>query len=67
MIRMANAASQQAVEVGKERLREFLESAEPRGAPVRMSGRSEGEAIGMSTLDGRGKKVSVEEEDDDEI
>ncbi|KAI9834461.1 MAG: Dynamin-like GTPase that mediates homotypic ER fusion [Phylliscum demangeonii] len=28
MLRMANAASQQAVEVGKERLRDFLESAE---------------------------------------
>ena len=57
MIRMADAATKQAIEVGKERLREFLESQE--GTGVRRSGallhkgRSE---------DGRGKK---EDEDVD--
>ena len=37
MARMANAASQQAVDVGKERLREFLEMSETGRAAVEMS------------------------------
>lgn len=42
MIRMANAASQQGVEVAKERLREFLESppASAERKPIAMSGQS---------------------------
>ena len=46
MLRMANAASQQAVEVGKDRLREFLDAPPPAGARPRrqampMSGSSD--------------------------
>ncbi|KAI9679204.1 MAG: Dynamin-like GTPase that mediates homotypic ER fusion [Caeruleum heppii] len=39
MLRMANGASQQAVEVGKERLREFLEMSDTGRQAVAMSGR----------------------------
>ena len=35
MLRMANAASQQAVEVGKDRLRDFLDTPAPAGARPR--------------------------------
>jgi hypothetical protein len=38
MARMANAASTQAVEVGKERLRDFLESSESGRQAMAMSG-----------------------------
>ena len=38
MIRMSNAASQQAIEVGKERLREFLESSDTGRQAMAMSG-----------------------------
>ena len=38
MLRMANAASQQAVEAGKERLREFLEQSDTGRRAVAMSG-----------------------------
>jgi len=66
MIRMANAASAQAVEVGKERLREFLESSDTGRQAMAMSGR-DSDGISMNTLDSRGKKKAVEDEEDDEI
>ena len=61
MIRMVNAASQQAVEVGKERLREFLENSEA----SRQVARSQS-AIAMSSGDGiaminQGKSARSEE------
>jgi hypothetical protein len=63
---MANAASAQALEVGKERLREFLESSETGRQAVAMSGR--GASIGMDRLDRGGKKaVKSESDDEDEI
>lgn len=69
---MSSAAYIQALDIGKEKLREFLETSETGRQAVAMSGQQEkiGEAIGMQSLDGRGKKVKVEagaEEDDDEI
>jgi len=68
MLRMANAASAQAVEVGKERLREFLESSEAGRQTMAMSGRNS-ESISLDPLDSRGRRkvVEEEEEDDDEI
>ncbi len=70
MLRMANAASQQALEVGKERLREFLEQSDTGRQAMAMSGRKEKEdGIAMRSLDGEGrrKKRGVEEDEDEEI
>lgn len=69
MIKMANAASQQAVEVGKERLREFLENSDPARQAVAMGGRGDSDGISLNTLDSRGKRriPSAEEEEDDDI
>lgn len=67
MIRMANAASSQAVEIGKEKLREFLESSEGRREAIGMKPRADSDSISLNTLDSRGKKMRVEEDEDDEI
>ena len=57
MARMANAASQQALEVGKERLREFLESSDTGRQAMAMSSRSRrGEEIGLEDLTREGRK-----------
>ena len=66
MIKMANAASQQAIEVGKERLREFLENSDAARQAVAMGGRDT-DGISLNTLDSRGKRrfPTAEEEDDD--
>lgn len=68
MARMANAASQQGLEVGKERLRAFLENSEAGRQAVAMSGRdsSRHEDIRMDRLNGDGKK-RLEEDDLDDI
>ncbi|PSN67816.1 root hair defective 3 GTP-binding protein [Corynespora cassiicola Philippines] len=69
MARMANAASQQAVEVGKERLREFLESSESGRRAMAMSdqqSRRRGyEDVKMDNLNGDGKKRAEEDDLDD--
>jgi hypothetical protein len=64
MARMANAASAQALEVSKERLREFLESSESGRQAMAMSGN---ENIRMDRLNGNGKKKEEEVEDLDDI
>jgi hypothetical protein len=67
MARMANAASSQALEVGKERLRDFLESSESGRQAMAMSGNQpRDEGVRMDRLNGDGKK-KVEEEDLDDI
>lgn len=63
---MANAASAQAVEIGKEKLRDFLESSETGRQALAMKGRDD-DSISLNTLDSRGKKKSAEEDDDDDI
>ena len=66
MLRMANAASQQAVEVGKDRLRAFLEQSDTGRQAMAMSGRSlDGQGIGLDSLDAHGKKRSVAAHEDD--
>jgi protein SEY1 len=60
MIRMSQAAADQALVIGKEKLREFLENTDTGRQAMAMSGREE---VPLSRLDGRGKKVA---EDDDE-
>jgi len=65
MLKMTNAASQQALEEGKKRLREFLESSDTGRQAIAMSGRDD---IGMQKLNGSGRKMaSTADDDDDEI
>jgi hypothetical protein len=68
MARMANAASVQALDIGKERLRDFLESSESGRQAMAMSGQQPSgnrsrrdDGIRMDRLNGDGK------EDDDDI
>ncbi len=67
MLRMANAASTQAVEIGKEKLREFLENSETGRQAIGMKERYDNDNISLNTLDSRGKRKPVVEDDDDEI
>lgn len=65
MARMANAASAQAVDIGKEKLREFLESSEAGRQAMAASGNQTRDDIRMDRLNGDGKKKEVEEDLDD--
>jgi len=70
ILQMSTAAYKQALDIAKDKLREFLENSETGRQAVAMSGQQEkiGEAIGMQDLDAKGKRVATEaEEDDDEI
>ncbi|KAL9104882.1 MAG: hypothetical protein Q9163_000199 [Psora crenata] len=64
MLQMANAASAQALQEGKKRLREFLEASETGRQAIAMEGRRSAEDIRMSKLNGVGRKI---EEEDEEI
>ena len=59
MLRMANAASQQAVEVGKDRLREFLDA-----PPPAIGARPRRQAMSMSVSSGEKQDVGEEIEMD---
>lgn len=61
MYQMANAASAQALEEGKKRLREFLEESNAGRQAMAMSGQDD---VQMRKLNGHGK-AAVEEEDDE--
>ncbi|KAK4693900.1 protein SEY1, partial [Lecanoromycetidae sp. Uapishka_2] len=63
MYQMANAASAQALEEGKKRLREFLEESNTGRQAVAMSGQ---EDIVMRKLNGHGKAVTTAGDDEDE-
>jgi len=75
IIRMSTAAYQQALVIGKEKLREFLENTDTGRQAMAMSGRENGrprnrdaDDISLHTLDGDGKrKVGGLEEDDDDL
>lgn len=60
---MANAASAQALEEGKKRLREFLEESNAGRQAMAMGGHDD---VQMRKLNGHGK-AAVQEEEDDEI
>lgn len=62
MYQMANAASAQALEEGKKRLREFLEASEGGRQAMAMSGQDD---VQMSKLNGHGKEARAADEDDD--
>ena len=61
MYQMANAASAQALEEGKKRLREFLEESNAGRQAIAMSGQDD---VRMRKLNGHGKAVVEEEEDE---
>lgn len=62
MLQMTNAASQQALEEGKKRLREFLEASDTGRQAIAMSGQDD---IHMQRLNGHGKTAPREDEEDD--
>ncbi|MCJ1423322.1 Dynamin-like GTPase that mediates homotypic ER fusion [Sticta canariensis] len=62
MLQMTNAASQQALEEGKKRLREFLEASDTGRQAIAMSGQDD---IHMRRLNGHGKTAPREDEEDD--
>ena len=63
ILQMANAASAQAVEEGKKRLREFLEASNTGQQAIAMAGK---ESIPMQKLDGSGKYAETRRKDDDD-
>ena len=66
MARMANAASAQAIDISKERLRDFLESSESGRQAMAMSGNQpRDEGVRMDRLNGDGKKKAEVEDLDD--
>lgn len=65
IIQMTNAASQQALEEGKKRLREFLESSDTGRQAIAMSGGQED--IQMQKLNANGRTAPEREEDYDDI
>jgi hypothetical protein len=62
MLKMADAASRQALEELKKRLREFLEASDTGRQAMAMSSGGEYE---MSSLNRGGRKVEDEDENDD--
>ncbi len=66
MIRMTNAASAQAVEIGKEKLRDFLESSETGRHAIGMKASNGTGDISMHTLDSKGRRKD-DDDDNDEI
>jgi hypothetical protein len=68
MARMANAASAQALDVGKERLRDFLESSESGRQAMAMADRQGGgDGVRMDRLNGEGKKRNEDDLELDDI
>lgn len=65
MLRMANAASAQAMEIAKEKLREFVDSPNSGRQAMAMGGREDSDGISLNSLDSRGKRKTVVEDDDD--
>lgn len=65
MMQMTNAASNQAVEIGKQKLREFLENNETARSALAMPAKKDSDSISMDTLDSRGKRREKDEDEDD--
>lgn len=66
MMHMGNAAFTQGIDIGKERLREYIMNSETArqamGVPANNNSSSE---VDLDNLDSRGKKVDSPNEDDD--
>lgn len=57
IIKMSNAAAQQALDIGKERLRDFLESNDAGRQALNMaSAKDDSDNISMQSLDSRGRR-----------
>lgn len=67
MLQMTNAASAQAIEEGKKRLREFLEASDTGRQAMAMSSGSGYDDIKMQTLNGNGKAAGPGGDEDEEI
>jgi hypothetical protein len=72
MMKMADAASRQALEEGKKRLREFLEASDTGRQAIAMSENatgsgSRGEEYEMKSMSGQKPSMRAVEDDDDEI
>lgn len=70
MMQMSNAAWGQGLELGKQKLREFLESNETARAAISMPARRDTDSISLDTLDSRGQRAGSSggaDDDDDEI
>lgn len=65
MMQMTNAASNQAVEIGKQKLRDFLESNETARTALAMPARKDTDSISLDTLDSKGMRREKDEDDDD--
>lgn len=65
MLQMANAASNQAVDIGKQKLRDFLENNETARTALAMPARKDTDAISLETLDSKGKRRGEDEDEDD--
>lgn len=59
MMQMANAAAGQGIELGKQRLREFLENSDTARQALAMPAREDSDAISMDTLDSRGRRAAT--------
>lgn len=68
MMQMANAASTQGLEIGKQKLREFLENSDTARQAIAMPAR-DSDSISMDTLDSRGLRQGgqADRKDDDDI
>lgn len=66
MMQMTNAATTQAVDIGKQRLREFLENSETARQALAMSDKQgASDPIRLDALDGAGKRREEATQDDD--
>ncbi|KUI60618.1 Protein SEY1 [Cytospora mali] len=67
MMQMANAASNQAADIGKQKLREFLENNDTARAALSMPARKD-TGVSLDTLDSQGKRrAQQDDEDEDDI
>jgi hypothetical protein len=67
MMQMGNAAWGQGLDIGKQKLREFLENNETARQAIAMPARRDTDSISLDTLDDRGKKATRVADDDDDI
>jgi hypothetical protein len=66
MMQMGNAAWGQGLDIGKQKLREFLENNETARQAIAMPARRDTDSISLETLDSRGKRASSQAVDDDD-
>jgi protein SEY1 len=66
MMHMGNAAFTQGIDIGKERLREYIMNSEAAKQAIGVQANSGNTTdVGMDRLDSHGKKVETSKEDDD--